>query len=517
MNHKYLSLIMCLLLLVAGGRVEGVEAPRRIRALYGSLDPTSVAQHLALYQLYPNSQEGQAALRKAWQLLSAQPGPSQAPATTLPLPTKGIQAIVALVNKHPSNASLTLTEQEFSLVDTLAARLANRRLKGFRATSEAAVLGLPPQDIDLARGLLLSQLGDDKAALTSIRNYEAMLDLMALQILARLPSHATPEDKVREVNRFIFEEMNFRFPPHSVYAKDIDLYTFLPSVLDTRRGVCLGVSVLYLCLAQRLDLKLEIVTPPGHIYVRYRGNGKEINIETTMRGVHVDSDEYLSIDTRRLEQRDLKETIGMAHINQASVYLQSGDYDKGLASYEKALPYLPNNQLLQELLGYSLILTNHEARAKQVLEGVRDYLPSYGVSKNNIVSDYLDGKIDAEGIKCLFMMVDETRQSLHNKRQALQETMEAHPEFRSGWLLLATTLLQMHRYGDAVEALDRFHALDSSNVTIEYFLAAVHAERMDYNKSWEHLHNAETLVALRDHSPKALRMFRRQLNLHAPE
>ena len=76
----------------------------------------------------------------------------------------------------------------------------------------------------------------------------------------------------------------FRFPPHSLYAKDIDVYTFLPSVLDSRRGVCLGVSILYLCLAQRLDLPLEAMTPPGHIYVRY---GEDLNIETTARGIDV--------------------------------------------------------------------------------------------------------------------------------------------------------------------------------------------------------------------------------------
>ena len=98
--------------------------------------------------------------------------------------------------------------------------------------------------------------------------------------------------------------MRFRFPPHSLHAKDIDIYTFLPSVLDGRRGVCLGVSILYLCLAQRLGLDLEIITPPGHIYVRYQSpEGEMINIETTARGIDIPSERYLGMETRKLQTK----------------------------------------------------------------------------------------------------------------------------------------------------------------------------------------------------------------------
>lgn len=113
-----------------------------------------------------------------------------------------------------------------------------------------------------SRSFFKSQFGPDRVR---IQSYEALIDLMALQILARLPKQASAEEKIIAINTFIFDEMGFRFPPHSLYAKDIDLYTFLPSVLDSRRGVCLGVSILYLCLAQRLELPLEMITPPGPV------------------------------------------------------------------------------------------------------------------------------------------------------------------------------------------------------------------------------------------------------------
>src|SRR4029079_11872384 len=136
--------------------------------------------------------------------------------------------------------------------------------------------------------------------------YEAAVDLMSLQILALLQEKAKDhKELIRGINEFIFEEMRFRFPPHSLYSQSIDEYTFLPSVLESRRGVCLGVSILYLCIAQRLNLAIEMITPPGHIYVRYRNDDTIINIETTARGIHVDCEEYLSVNLCALQKRTI--------------------------------------------------------------------------------------------------------------------------------------------------------------------------------------------------------------------
>ena len=41
-----------------------------LSALYSTLDPTSVSQHFAFYELYPKTPEGRQALLHAWELLS---------------------------------------------------------------------------------------------------------------------------------------------------------------------------------------------------------------------------------------------------------------------------------------------------------------------------------------------------------------------------------------------------------------------------------------------------------------
>jgi tetratricopeptide (TPR) repeat protein len=332
-----------------------------------------------------------------------------------------------------------------------------------------------------------------------------------------LPANASPEEKIIAMNTFIFNEMGFRFPPHSLYAKAVDLYTFLPSVLDSRRGVCLGVSILYLCIAQRLALPLEMITPPGHIYVRHCSNDKVINIETTARGMHLDSKEYLSINNRSLQKRTIKEVIGMAHFNQASVYWQTGDYEKALGAYQKAEPYMHGDPLLKELMGYILILTGDRERGEILLREIKDIIPDYAIVKNTMAEDYLVGRVDAKGIGVIFSKVDEDRQSILIKKEALEGTIERYPHFRSGILSLAITWLQLHRLGEALETLKRFLELDTSDPEVHYYLSVLYAQRRDYTNAWNHLQQAEIIVKRHGHAPEALTELRRELLNCCPE
>jgi regulator of sirC expression with transglutaminase-like and TPR domain len=489
--------------------------PAKIKTLYASLDARSVSQHLAFYELYPETSVGQEALKEAWRLLTQQSDCSPNQLNTIPFLNSALPAIIGLVNKQPDSPMLDLSDHDFALIDKLASSLSNRKLKGHWVKNEAELLLLLPEEIDLARGLLLTELGEND--IHKIRSYETLIDLMALQIRALLPQDASPAVKIRAMNDFVFGEMGFRFPPHSIYAKDIDLYTFLPSVLDSRRGVCLGVSILYICLAQRLGLSLEMITPPGHIYVRYRDLKGEINIETTARGIHVDSEEYLSLETRSLQQRNVKEVIGLAHFNQASVFWKQEEYHKALESYQKAQRYLPNDKLLMELMGYTNLFVGKTEEGKKLLEEVRNHIPDYAITGQSIADDYLNGNVDSEGIKALFIYVDETHASIIRKRQALEKTVERYPKFRAGQFQLATTWLQLHREPEALAVLQRYHRLDPYDPTAEYYLSVLYGKSFDFNNAWDHLRRVEQIVKAKNYAPKQLKILRRELALLSPE
>jgi tetratricopeptide (TPR) repeat protein len=510
-----LTILFLMGLLSVCARTHKREIASALQSLYHTLDPLSVTEHLAFYELYSETKEGQDALKHAWQLLSQD---SLALGENHPvLPPFDIQAIISLITRQQFESKIQLMPDQLALIEKISRRLSNRSLKGHSVWTKDEVLALPPEEIDLARGLLLFQFDDQEAPLEKIKHYEAVLDIMALQIAARLPPHPTDVDKIHAINQFIFHEMRFRFPPHSLYAKDIDLYTFLPSVLDNRQGVCLGVSILYLCIAQRLDLSLEIITPPGHIYIRYAKEGKIINIETTARGINPPSEIYLGINTRRLQQRDIKEVIGLSFMNQASVFWSKEDYATTLKLYEKALVFLTQDPLLKMFLGYSYLFNEREKEGAALLKEIKNITFDEAVSPESIPDDFLNGKIDADGIKAVFLPVDETRESILAKQNEVQSILKRYPHYRAGLMHLATTYLQLGRASEAKEVLERYHKIDPNNATVEYYLCILCLERLDYNRAWAHLKKTEKLVYSRSHYPKALEALRTELRRSCPE
>lgn len=482
-------------------------------SLYSTLDPTSVAQHFAFYELYPKTKEGRESLLHAWELLS---GTRSDCDPELIIPTIDIQPMITLVNRTSQEQTPVLNDDHLAVIEKLSRHLGNRNLRGFNSWSQDEILALPPNEIDIARGLLVAEMGTTEKQ--KIRSYEASIDLMALQILARLTPEATPCQKIRAINDYIFSEMRFRFPPHSLHAKDIDLYTFLPSVLDSRKGVCLGVSILYLCLAQRLDLALESVTPPGHIYVRYKGeDGDVINIETTARGIDLPSEVFLGIETKSLQTRNPKEVIGLAFMNQAAVSWHKGDPTTAVALYHKAMPFLPNDYLLNMFLGFNYLFIGKEKEGKELLEKVRGVIPNHAIAPDTISEDFLNKHTDAESIQAVFSEVNETRTSILEKRKKLEVVVAKYPKFRQGLLHLAITYLQMGREKEALPYLERYIEIHPQDPTVNYYLSAIHFQRRNYSRAWKYLEVAETLVKAKGHNPRALQELRKSLQKVCPE
>lgn len=485
----------------------------QIKTLYSSLNPTSISQHLAFLELYSDHPTGNQALKYITELLSGNKvdsTPSFMQDIVFSYPS--LLSLIDLVNR-PVDAPIKPIDPNLKeFLSRICQTLHHTSLKGHFLWTEEDILKLDSDEIDLARGLFLSQMGENRPL---IEAYEAYIDLMALQVSIRLPKEASPEMKINAINSLFFDEMGFRFPPHSIYAKNIDLYTFLPSVLDSRKGVCLGVSILYMCVAQRLDLPLEMITPPGHIYVRYRKENKVINIETTARGIHLDSEEYLSVNNKALQSRSVKEVIGLAHFNQASVYWQNGEYEKALSSYTKARQYMPEDHFAKELLGYISILTGHKEEGEKLIHEIKDYQSPYAIAQNTMAEDFCMGKIDAEGISTVFKKVDEDRKSILEKKQKLEETLQKFPDFRAGRQSLAITWLQLHRTKEALESLEKLK--NEKDPEVHYYLSILYAERKDYPKAWHHLQQAEHITNDHHYKPKPLKDLRRELLILSAE
>jgi tetratricopeptide (TPR) repeat protein len=168
------------------------------------------------------------------------------------------------------------------------ASLANGGRNGLYAKSIPEVLCLEDSQVDLATAaLIVSEKWSD--VVQGLR-YRDRLDEMALQIQERLSLRGIPADHraIPVINEYLFEELGFSAVSQADDPNDL----FLHSVMDSRKGYCLSLSILYLSLGERLGLPLYGVVVPGHFFVRYDSGSRRFNIETTARGASATDDHY---------------------------------------------------------------------------------------------------------------------------------------------------------------------------------------------------------------------------------
>lgn len=502
------------LILIVTFSLHAGKYEEKLATLYDSIDPSSLTEQFAFYSLYPETNFGKEALKRCVELINKHRKYPISLETTLTLPEIRLDPIVSLVTRQSNEELTPLSKAELGVIQKLSSHLSHLKLIGHSATKTSQLVELHPDDIDIARAILLYQFGDEK--MDMIETYEASLDLMALQILAKLPKNASSIEKIEAMNHFIFHEMRYRFPPHSMWAKDVDLYTFLTAVLDSRHGVCLGVSILYLSLAQRLDLPLVIITPPGHIYISYQEDGKHINIETTARGIHLPDEAYLGINTKLLHKRNMKEVIGHHFQNAAATAWHHKNYEKAIELYKEGLKYLPDDALMKMFLGITLLFSDKIEEGKHYLQAIIDHPLDEMCYQDTTVEDFLAGKAPVEGIKAIYQQIDETRESILEKQKYLHEIVEKYPLFREGIFHLAVTYLQLGRSKEALEILEKYHDIDANNPTVEYYLTLLCKERLAYEKAYLHFKRLKTLLAAKNHYPRALSSLEDTLRKSVP-
>lgn len=508
MYKKVFVLLICVTHALFGAGYE-----EKVDVLYNSLDPCSLSELFAFYNLYPKTKSGEKAYQKAWALINLH--------KTNPIePVKiqefalDIQPIIALVTRESYEESILLNEKELDSIELIANHLLNRKLKGHTVWNTEELYPLLNEEVDLSRAIFLYQFGKENPL--QVRSYEAYLDMMAIQILARLPKGYTDLQALEAISHFIFHEMRYRFPPHSMWTQDVDLYTFLPSVLDSRHGVCLGVSILYLGLAQRIGLPLEIITPPGHIYVSYQKNGKVINIETTARGMDIPTEMYLSINTKQLKKRSIKEVIGLNFMNAAATAWHQNNHKHALSLYKEAKHFLHDDPLLAMFTAYNHLFIGELIEGKELLEKVKLHPVKESLYPDTMIDDYLLGNVNAKGIEIVFQEVDENRDSILLKQAELQKILATYPKFREGIFHLAITWLQLGRNKEAIECLTRYHTLDPNNPTVEYYLSALLLQRLSFQDALLHLNACKALLEKHAHHPKALTSLEKELRHSAP-
>ncbi|NBX54135.1 MAG: transglutaminase [Betaproteobacteria bacterium] len=112
-----------------------------------------------------------------------------------------------------------------------------------------------------------ASLAQDPYPQADIESVLAQMDAWHFRLRRPLNAKADPIAKLRRLNQFFFDELGFAGNVNDYYAPD---NSYLHRVMDTRRGIPISLSVLWLELAQGLGLQAQGVGFPGHFLVKVK-------------------------------------------------------------------------------------------------------------------------------------------------------------------------------------------------------------------------------------------------------
>lgn len=148
----------------------------------------------------------------------------------------------------------------------------------------ATLMAQPEDQIDLTETLLLISRHWDPAL--DPAPLKKTLDQLTESARNQLKGHPSPEKTVEVLRKVIHQEGGYRYTegldPTGMPTNPAEL--FLHGLLQTRRGYCMNLSLLYLILGERLNLPLAGVPLPNHFFVRYDSPDYRVNIEATEGG-----------------------------------------------------------------------------------------------------------------------------------------------------------------------------------------------------------------------------------------
>lgn len=203
----------------------------------------------------------------------------------------------------------------------------------------------PDRDVPFLKTILIAS--DSGATVPPARSAAARpvpaeIDRLATRLGPALGDRTDPRRVVAALNRFVFEEEGFTYDPSPGNTDN-----YIPGrVLARKCGNCLGLTVLYLALAERLGLPLRAVYLPSHCFLRYEDRGARINIETAEKGAAWDDARYklvfgLTDDRPYLRSLGTKETIGVYLKSLGAARSREGRDDEALALYRPASLFAP--------------------------------------------------------------------------------------------------------------------------------------------------------------------------------
>ncbi len=164
-------------------------------------------------------------------------------------------------------------------------------------------------------------------------HYIAELDRHAFAIADRAQDLNDGERFVEAANSYLFGDLALKGNQENYYTAD---NSFLNRVLDTRLGIPITLSVIYMEVARRLAKPVQGIGLPGHFLVRYDDGMYSTFIDPFHGGALVDEEgcrrlaQTESLDPSQLAPVERRSIVMRMVNNLRHVYFSAGDSAKAL-------------------------------------------------------------------------------------------------------------------------------------------------------------------------------------------
>jgi regulator of sirC expression with transglutaminase-like and TPR domain len=239
-----------------------------------------------------------------------------------------------------------------------------------------------PADIQRVLDLPENRIDTGWAALTFAREiypeievvaYSARIDALAAearQFIAR-QGRRDPDSVVRALNTWYYRSYGVQYD-HAPNGRATRSNYFINGLLDTKRGQCITLPMLYMAIAQRLGYPVYAVMAPEHTFVRFVDPSlREQNIDLSQGAGYSSDAEYafdLNISPEAIASgaylRTLtrRQYLGVLLQQNAIVFSEQGNLDRAIRYFEKAYEIDPLN------VYFSRNLALHWQRKAQLAE-----------------------------------------------------------------------------------------------------------------------------------------------------
>ena len=118
-------------------------------------------------------------------------------------------------------------------------------------------------DAPLQAALLIARMDNPDV---DVDAYVERVRRMADEILSELPDKSDEATRLAALDRHLFEELGFHGSRFEYYTR---ANSYLNEVIEDREGLPITLSLLYMEIGRRLNLKIEGIGLPGHFVVQY--------------------------------------------------------------------------------------------------------------------------------------------------------------------------------------------------------------------------------------------------------